>query len=247
MNLLLALLLIAPSAGAASAAKAKTPKTWDVRLRKYKGDVDVRFSGTKAWIRPERNIPLEQGDEIRVGKKGYAEISFGADSIVHLRADASLVIEDTRLDSPSLYLKFGTLLQKIKSLKFLRKRYSSSGMTWRVRSKAAHAAVRGTEFGVQVSADGKMTAGVFDEGQVDLVSAKGGAVARLKPNNEAAVDPDGELGPVGPLSDLLAYRVHMRSLRKKLLAIQRRYRVLPIQKRRQLREALRKKRLKDKE
>ncbi len=137
MNLLLALLLIAPCAEAAQAQKAAVPqasKDWDVRLRKYKGDVAVRFSGTKAWIRPERNIPLEQGDEIRVGKKGYAEISFGADSIVHLRAGTSLVIEDTRLDSPSLYLNFGTLLQKIKSLKFLRKRYSSSGMTWRVRS-----------------------------------------------------------------------------------------------------------------
>lgn len=244
MNLLLALLLVAPPAGAAQAKKVKAPTDWDVRLRKYRGDVAVRFAGSKEWIRPEKNIPLEKGDEVRVGKNGRAEISFGADSIVHLRPGTSLIIEDTELSSPSLYLRFGIILQKIKSMKFLRQRYSRADMSWQVRSKNAHAAVRGTEFGVQVSTGGRMTVGVFDEGLVELVAGKDGAIVELEPNREASVEPDGELGPVGPLSELRAYRVHMRRLRKTLLRIQRRYRVLPIQKRRQLRQALREKRLK---
>lgn len=213
MGAALALLL------AASAAAG----TWDARLSAFEGDVELKAAAGSSWKRATEPVPLERGDEVRVGARGFAEVSLGAEGLVRLEPGSHLQFSDLDQRSSSLTLRAGVLLQKLKSLKRLRGRLS-------VRTGSAVCAVRGTEFAVKVAADGATTAGVFDEGEIEL--AYGEARHRLGPGQEAGAD-----GP-RPLSELAPYRAKMRLLNKRLAALSRRYRALPLEKKRRLREAL---------
>lgn len=224
--LLAGLLALGSPAAAAPAAVAG-----DAVLHRFRGDVELRLEGRSDWVPAREDAPLQGGDEIRVGRKGFAEVFFEGGAMIHLRPESHLVIERHEAGETGLRLLFGTILNKLKGWKG----------RWSVRTPVAVAAVRGTEFGVHVTsgAAASATAGVFDEGEVLLTSLrKESAAATLTPGREAEVGRDGVTGRPRKLEALAPYRAQMRGLRKRLAALQRRYRSLPLERKRRLRELL---------
>lgn len=220
------LALILPAALAAQTPSRKAPpKTWDARLDSFEGDVQVRLAGQAEWTTPEKNQTFQNGDQIRVGDKGKAVIAFRDSGIIGLRSNSHLVIESLDPGDATLRLKAGTLLQKLKSLDVLKNLFGRKAQ-WKIITPTAVAAVRGTEFAVQVSTDSQTTTvGVFDQGKVVIASAETkGPETTLSPNQEASVLPGGQVGQAGPLKKLVGYRAQMRQLRTRLAQIQRRYR-----------------------
>lgn len=209
---------------------------WDARLHRFEGDARVRLTGAQEWLEPKAGMPLAPGDAVRVGERGFAEVSLGASAIVRVEPGSEFVLEDLDPSRTRLRLNRGTILQKLKSLLQL-ERLLGRSVSYQVVTNDTVAAVRGTEFGVQISSVGTVV-GVFDEGEVRL--GEGPGALALGPEQEAAQAAGAPPSPVRPLSALRVYRARARALAKTLATIQRRYRALPIQKRRELRERLKK-------
>ena len=103
-----------------------------------------------------------------------------------------------------------------------------------MRTPTAVAAVRGTEFGVDVAGE-ETHVGVFDEGKVE-VSGQSGETQTLQPNQETSVQRG--RGPAKPyaLKRLLRQRRRFAAFRRRALAMRRRWRRLAPARRRALRQ-----------
>jgi hypothetical protein len=166
----LAVLLALPRAASAEGDR------WDARIAAVSGDATVRPADGSPEASAEEGMPLEDGDLVVVGDGGFAEVALDGGSLVTVREGSEFVVEKTSRGEASFLLKAGSLLAKIQKL--------ASGR-FVVRTPTAVAAVRGTEFGVEV--DGERThVGVFDEGKVE-VSGPTGPAELLISNQETVV------------------------------------------------------------
>jgi hypothetical protein len=108
-----------------------------------------------------------------------------------------------------------------------------------VRTPAAVASVRGTEFGVEV--DGEETdqthVGVFDEGKVAVAGASG-EPELLKANQETSVRRGGRPMAAYQLRRFVRHRQFMRSFRKRAQAVRKGWRALAAAQRQQKRREM---------
>lgn len=232
--LALALLL---SAGWAAEAPEKGGKgaPHQVLVARVNGVVTLFPGGQGDGVPAANGTPLEPGDELRTAKASEAQVLLEPDGIVVMKEGSVFRLPGAG-KGPELRLEVGAALFK------LLKGGPHSALV--VRTPGAVAAVRGTEFAVELSSAGAPTAiGVFDEGQVaaSCVSADGGAVGEVKlaPRQETVCAPGAPPTAPGPLKILLKHRALMRTLRARLIELKREYRRFPAEKRRELRERLR--------
>jgi hypothetical protein len=102
-----------------------------------------------------------------------------------------------------------------------------------VRSPTSVAAVRGTEFAVDVEGD-QSHVGVFDEGRVEVQGQAGGTTV-LTPNQETSVARGQMPQRAVPLRRFLARREFMRSRIRRLAFVRRNWRAMPAAQRREFR------------
>jgi hypothetical protein len=205
--------------------------SWDARLTSVDGLVTVLPSGRTEAVAAAAGLPVSEGDVIQVGADGRAELALSDKGLVSLGPGSTLAL--ARLDQAQSFLDLsvGSLVAKLN--------FHADVVPHRlaVRTPAAVAAVRGTEFGVVVDADGGTSVGVFDQGRVSVTDKADASIQEtmLTPNQEARVPsgaaPDVEvrdgrayLQRSGELKDLSSYRPVLDSVRGREDAVRRDWR-----------------------
>lgn len=157
-----AFLFIALTAALGGAAQAA-----DAVIAKVKGDVYFRAAGSDKYARAKGGEELIFGDRVRTGAGAVAQIVLPERGAILVREDSSFVLEgDT--DKTLLNFRLGEFLIGLRKT-------LEAGQSFRVRTPAAVAAVRGTLFWGKSGADKTTTyAGL---GHVIEVTAQGKTVA----------------------------------------------------------------------
>lgn len=201
MTRLLLALALAPSAYAA--------EPWDARITRFEGTVTVFTSEEPKGIAPEADMPVVKGDRIVTGQDGLVELALESESLIEIGPDSEFKLDDLDAKSTWLRLTFGSLKAKLKTL--------LKGHRLRVRTAAAVASVRGTEFAVEASGEEETHVGVFDEGSVSVGSAEDEDGVTLSTNQETSVaagkapEPPRELQRFVPVRERIA---HLRARRE---------------------------------
>lgn len=209
-----------------AAARAQDAAVWDARLGAVKGEVTVYSSGDADGAAGEEGLPLAAGDRVVTGEGASAEVVLDGGSLFTLREGSDFQIEAAQKADSVFTLSAGSLLAKIQKL---------AEQKLRVRTTAAVAAVRGTEFGVEL--DGEEThVGVFDEGKVEVSGAAGGPAETLISNQETKVPKGGGPLHAHQLQRFTRHRALMRGHGRRLAAIRKQWKPLPPQQRLELRK-----------
>jgi hypothetical protein len=138
----------------------------------FTGEVEARLTfNDENWIPVERNMIVKEGGTIRTGSNGAAVIRMPNKSKIWLRANSNLEIEENKSFSSRISLLFGSI--KIRVPHLLRRE------NFRVKTPTAVCAVRGTEFTLSTSDEGKMRIAVL-YGEVKLEYS-------VPPNNGANI------------------------------------------------------------
>ncbi|MBI5629586.1 MAG: FecR domain-containing protein [Elusimicrobia bacterium] len=209
------------------ARPATAGEGWDFRLMDVQGSVTVYTQEEPGGAAAQAGLPLEAGDRVSAGPNGSAEIGIGGKSLIALKSGSEIVLSSPQPGGALIELGLGSLLAKLEPL--------LPGQSLRVRTPTAVAAVRGTEFGVEFSAEEKETlVGVFDEGRVE-VSGGSGAMETLQANQETSIS-EGK-PPLQPyvLRRLARQRAFMRAIPKRLRRMAKEWKALPPAQRRALR------------
>ncbi len=202
--------------------------SWDARLAAVTGDVTVHSVDGSPEVSGEAGMPLEEGDRVVVAEGGSAEIALDGGSLITLRENSDFKLEKTAKGESSFFLSIGSLLAKIQKLGTQR---------LRVRTPTAVAAVRGTEFGVEVD-DSDTHVGVFDEGKVEVSDDKGGPPELLIANQETSVKKGVAPAHAAQLKRFVAHRAQMRGQGRRIAAIKAKWKALPPDQRREMRKKM---------
>ena len=139
----------------------------DATVAKVSGPVSILAGGAKKFVAAKGGEGLLYGDVVRVGKGGVAQLTLGDRGAVLLREETMLTLQGTARNT-RLAFDFGEFLVG------LRKKLSK-GESFKVRTPAAVAAVRGTLFwGKSDKADKSVTYAGF--GHTVAVTAAGKTV-----------------------------------------------------------------------
>ncbi|MDX6770964.1 MAG: FecR domain-containing protein [Elusimicrobiota bacterium] len=212
---------------AAAPALAQESADWDARLGAVKGEVTVYAAGgDEDGAAAEEGMPLEAGDRVVTAEGASAEVVLDGGSLVTLREGTDFKVESAAKGDSVFSLAFGSLLAKIQKL---------GEQRLRVRTATAVAAVRGTEFGVEVEGD-ETHVGVFDEGKVEVAAADGGPAELLIANQETRVAKGAKPLHAYQLQRLMRHRALMRGHGRRLAAIRKNWKALPPAQRLELRK-----------
>jgi len=229
--LVLALIALSPLRGRAQ-EPAAAPDRWDARVVDYKGDVEIFSSGSETGTPPEKGMPLNEGDRIKTGEDASVDVSLDGGSIIHLSEATDFTLSNTDRGQTSFKLTVGTFLAEIQKL--------LAGQSMAVEAPTAVAAVRGTEFGVEVDPKNldESHVGVFDEGKVE-VRGQNGAVEKLIGGQETKVAKGQAPLHAYQLERFKKHRGFMRTtFRKRLQALRKTWKSLSPAERKALREKL---------
>lgn len=218
-------------AAAVAAASLAAPllcraQSWDARLTKASGEVTVAPADGSPEVSGEAGMPLEEGDRVVVADGATAEVALDGGSLITVRENSDFLLEKTTKDDSSFFLRVGSLLAKIEKLQSRR---------LSVRTPTAVAAVRGTEFGVEVE-EGASHVGVFDEGKVEVTAVEGGKRETLISNQELSVRRGVETLRAIQLKRFVAHRSAMRAHARRIAAIRAGWKALPPEVRRARRQ-----------
>ncbi|MBI2363330.1 MAG: FecR domain-containing protein [Elusimicrobia bacterium] len=166
-----------------AASCAYGAESWTPQLGKVSGTVLVFAKGSDEGLPAEDGAQLEEGDRIETGADSAAELALHQGSVMELGAETSMTVESLKKTDSWFSLSLGSFLAKFE--KFARQQRAS------VRTPTSVAAVRGTEFGVEVADDGETSIGVFDEGQVSVSQPDSEGVAEtfIERNQEVVLAP----------------------------------------------------------
>jgi hypothetical protein len=217
------ILSVSGLAGAQDGAKKPASGSWDARLYNIRGKVFIQpAGGGKKWIAVTRGMPLMQGDRIGTGKNSKVDVSLDDSGVVTVSESSAILLKDLRRKDASFLVNVGRIFLKIPGLK---KRMEAL----QVRTPAAVAAVRGTEFGVSydtITAESEVN--VFDEGLVRVVSLDEdgdpvGDGVMLGPRHEVRVKKDMAALKPSEMSEVKARNPDMANARKGLLDLKKNY------------------------
>ncbi|MBI4060111.1 MAG: FecR domain-containing protein [Elusimicrobia bacterium] len=215
MNLIFSIGFVLLCLGSAPARAQE--ESWDARLAGVSGDVTVVSADGSPEASGEADMPLEEGDRVVVAEGGSAEVSLDGSSLITVRERSDFKIEKTAAGDSSFFLSAGSILAKIQKL---------GARRLRVRTPSAVAAVRGTEFGVEVDGE-ESHVGVFDEGKVEVTGESGGEPELLISNQETSVRRGGPPAHAAQLRRFMARRAQMRAHGRRIAVIKAKWRALP--------------------
>ncbi|OGR87052.1 MAG: hypothetical protein A3J74_07005 [Elusimicrobia bacterium RIFCSPHIGHO2_02_FULL_57_9] len=202
-------------------AQEPAAQEWDARITDVRGEVTVLpADGDAQGVEAEKDMPLASGDRIATGTDAGAEISLEGDHVIYLRANSDFTLQSARHSDSIFNLTLGSLLAKLQKL--------GEGRQLKVRTPTAVAAVRGTEFGVEISPENpdETYVGVFDEGKV-AVSDESGHEEILGSNQEIQVLRGQRAAMPYQLKRFVRHRRFVRSLDRRMLALRKTWKPLP--------------------
>ena len=199
-----------------SAAQDAASDHWDARLTAVTGEVVVHPAGGGDEVSGAADMPLEEGDRVTTSADSTAEIALDGGSLIALRESTDFTLENTSKNASVFSLALGSLLAKIQKL---------GSQSLSVRSPSSVAAVRGTEFGVDVE-DEQSHVGGFDEGRVEVQGQTGGKTV-LTPNQETSVARGQAARGAVPLTRFASRRGLMTAHIQRLAAVRRTWKKIP--------------------
>lgn len=217
MKLLSALLLVL----LALPARAEN---WDARLTAFTGEVVVHPADGSEAVEAQVDMPLEPGDRVVTSSASTAEVSLDGESLIAVAESSDFTIEKADKNESVFALTVGSLIAKIQHL---------GDQRLSVRTPTSVAAVRGTEFGVEVESPEQSHVGVFDEGRVE-VKGEGGTEV-LTPNQETSVRRGMAPMKARALQRFAARREAMRGHLQRLQAVRRNWKAMSVERRRERR------------
>lgn len=214
---------------------------WDARLTDVSGTVTVFSAGSAdpEGNAGEKDMPLEPGDRVVTGEDSTAEVSLEGDSLISLRSNSNFTLTNTRRADTQFRLEAGSLLAWLKASLLS----EGGGRKWRVHTPTAVAAVRGTQFAVEVSEEGGpgTHVGVFDEGKVDVSEESTGQTETLLNNQETRVLRGRRPEAAYVLKRFKRQRGFVRGMGRRGQALKKAWKRLPPDQRRRLRQEMIKK------
>jgi hypothetical protein len=127
-------------------------------VAEVEGTVEARFSAGEDWGPLTPDTVLEPGDSVRTGDGSSARLVNGDGDVVEVQENSEVEVGDQLPKQSAFRLFLGGLLAKVSP---------DPGKKFRISTPIAVAAVRGTEFVVDVSDDGGTEVGV-SEGKISL-------------------------------------------------------------------------------
>lgn len=149
------------------------------------GRVKVRRGNLSEWVNAEENMPVSLADQIKIGAKSEAEITFDEGTIIRLEPESFIVINESILEEKTQLKKLvikvnnGRVLSNLEKFVHPKSKFQIQGPGGVV------VAVRGTEFVVEVSKDETVEVAVFG----GLVSVKN---EKVSPEKEIFVSEEKE-------------------------------------------------------
>ncbi len=163
------------------------PMTWcltasaqtnqDAVLLTIAGKVDVAKAGGDAWAAGQANLALKIGDKVRTGKSSRATLRLSNLSVIRVYESSTMEIQPPQQagHSAGMDLKSGAAY-------FFNR---DKPMETQFRTPSASGAIRGTEFALNVDANGHTEVALID-GQVDLKNDAG--AIQLNSGEKGTVD-----------------------------------------------------------
>src|SRR6266851_2064823 len=136
---------------------------------------------------------VQPGDGVRTDTKGRASIQLPDGTLTRLASDTEITLTAAHFGKDG-HLHDVTLAERI-GRTFTNVQHLVGGATFQVKGQSATATVRGTKFEVYIKADGTMIVKLF-EGQLDF---DGKNHVHLVAPQQATADPQGNVGPAGPI------------------------------------------------
>ena len=166
------------TAGLLTVLLPAAPAAARAMLTAISGTVQVH---SQAWT-PIANTPypVENGDTVRTAARGLATLTFADGSRVELAGNSSFTLEETAPNSYVMGLSIGRLKAFVEKI---------ASRSFQVRTPMAVAAVRGTEFQVEVAGDGTTNIDLY-KGLLAVSDHKGGEIL-LHPHESTRVDMKG--------------------------------------------------------
>jgi len=136
-------------------------KTLEGSFTRIIGQVKIRRENSLEWINAEENMPIYPLDQIKIGTKSEAEITFDEGTIIRLEEESFLIINEVILEEKTQFKKFvlkinnGQVLSNLEKFIHPKSKFEIQGPGGVV------VAARGTEFLVEVSKDKKVEIAVF--------------------------------------------------------------------------------------
>jgi hypothetical protein len=132
------------------------------------GTADIGRSGE--WTAAVIGAPIEQGDQLRTGKRGRIKVVFQDDSVLSVSEQSLVVVNDQVFDPAAGQTRsyFDLVRGKLNSI--VSDYYARPGTSYEVKTATAVAGVRGTEFSVSYDPDDAVTEVLGFSGQVQVHS-----------------------------------------------------------------------------
>ncbi|HEV2028987.1 MAG TPA: FecR family protein [Candidatus Dormibacteraeota bacterium] len=161
-------------------------------LAVYQPEVSVARNGG-AYASSATGTQMQSGDSVKTDTKGRASIELPDGTLTRLASQTEITLDAARftksgtLNDAKIREKIGRTLTSVQHL--------VSGAVFQVAGQSAVASVRGTKFEVYIKADGTMIVKLFD-GELDF---DGKNHVHLVAGQQATADPQGNIGPAGPI------------------------------------------------
>jgi FecR protein len=162
-------------------------------LTVYQPTASLERSGSSTFATATSGAQVQGGDSVSTDTKGRASIQLPDGTLTRLASDTQITLnaahfsKNGTLHDAKLTQNVGRTLTSVQHL--------VSGATFQVAGQSAVASVRGTKFEVYVKADGTMIVKLY-EGQLDF---DGKNHVHLVAGQQATADPEGNIGPAGPI------------------------------------------------
>ena len=175
------------------------------RFRTLEGSVKVKPVGTFEWVPADTATVLRKSDLVRTGTGSAAEIAFFDGTIVHVRPDSLITIEETAEDPSTKQRKVAWHISS-GEVNFQTVRRSASGSAAEISTPTVRTtAAEQTEGGIRVAQSGDSDVRIWKgSGQVET---RTGERVSLGPSEAVAVDANGKAAPkkvLPPVPTLLA-------------------------------------------
>ena len=162
-------------------------------LTVYLPATSIRHGAGGTFAQATSGSLVQAGDSVQTDDKGRAAITLPDGTFTRLATGTTITLDSSHF-SRSGNLHDSKLSQGI-GRTFTNVQHLVSGASFQVAGKSASATVRGTKFEVYITKDGSMTVKLFD-GTLDF---DGKNHVHLTAGEQATADPDGNIGPAGPI------------------------------------------------
>src|SRR5206468_11778604 len=173
------------------------PKDTTARFTSVEGSVQVKALGSPGWVPADKTLQLKKGDLVRTGPSASAEITFFDGTVVHIRPDSLITIEETSEDPTAKRRKVAWHISS-GEVQFNAPRPGAGGSEREISTPTLRTTTRDAATGgVAVQESGESNIKLYSG--TAKVETKTGETLQLEANTQVKVDAAGKAAPAHSL------------------------------------------------